>query len=336
MKFAPPTIVVALEQLKDGVRAVDRREIDELKTPWVEIERSIIKLLGGAFQVQKPDHQAIALGLSAVFAARLASEHQAFWFPMRESIEGGALGFPEALLVVSPFGAVAEALSHGNLVRLDDVSKELRQSLAKARFSATAPAGLAKLTPEDFQRLFDPGFVQFFELDGAKAKAAWESKPPQLLREIKDALSRAGDKLPTEARRQLEARMVSVLQRLDPSKGLLEQGERAPRVIELATHLFAAVDATGLAPEEFWQEVVLPLLFIGVPGEFPPVDQQDLAAFPKGLDPLLLFVDLIPYRISAPDDGFLGAFAQGDASLLHPSLAAAGAVRVLKLNGDRL
>jgi len=335
--FQPPAVVAALQQLKAAVRAVDKREIDELNTPWAEIEKSIIKLLGGAFEIHRPDHQAVALGLAGIYAARLASEHQAFWFPNREALEGGALGFSDALMMVAPFGAVAEALSRGNLARLDEMTEEVRAALAKARFSPPAASGLpAKLTTEDFQRLFDPGFVQFLALDSAKAKAAWESKPVQILKDVRDAFTRIGSKLPAEARQQLEARLVSVLQRLDPNKSLLDQAQRAPRVIELVTQLFGATEATGLAPEEFWQEVVLPMLFIGAPAEFPPIEDQDVAAYAKGLDPLLLFVDLIPYGVSAPDEGLLGAFGQGEVSLLHPTLAAAGALRLLKISAERM
>jgi hypothetical protein len=336
-QFQPPVVMAALQQLRAAIRSVDRREIDELKTPWAEIEKSIIKVLGGGFEIQRPDHQAIALGLSGIYAARLMAEQQAFWFPNREALEGGALGFAEALLVVAPFGAVADALSHGNLARLDEMSKEIGTSLAKARFSPGAAPGVpAKLTPEDFQRLFDPGFVQFVALDSAKLKSAWESKPPQILNEVRDAFSRIGNKLPPEVRGQLETRLVSLLQRLDPALGLLEQAPRAPRVIELVTQLFAGADATGLAPEEFWQEVALPLLFIGAPAEFPPVERQDLVAFGGGLDPVLLFVDLVPYRVSAPEEGLLGAFGQGDVSLLDSKMGAAGAVRLLKVKADRL
>src|SRR5262249_12473213 len=324
------------QHLKAAIRAVDKREIDELSTPWPEIEKSVIKLLGGAFEIRRPDHQAIALGLAAIYAARLASEHRAFWFPNREALEGGALGFPDALMMVAPFGAVAEALSRGTLARLDEVRTEVRAALAKARFSPAAGGLPAKLTADDFQRLFDPGYAQFLVLDPTKAKSAWESKPTQILKDLRDAFTRIGSKVPADARQQLEARLVSVLQRLDAGKSLLEQAQRAPRVIELVTQLFGATDATGLAPEEFWQELALPLLFIGAPAEFPPVEEEDLEAYGKGLDPMVLFVDVIPYASSAPDDGLLGAFGQSEVSVLDPALAAAGALRLLKIKSERM
>ncbi len=333
---APPHIEAATEQLKAAISAVDRRTIDEQTTPWPEIEKSIIKLLGGAFNIQRADHQAVALGLAGIYAARLISQHQAFWFPNREALEGAALGFPEAVLVVSPFGAVAEALSRGDLSKLDIFAKDIGGSLTRARFSATAPSAVAKLTAEDYRHLFDPSFVQFVAIDLTKAKAAWDANVGQLIADVRSALSRAGARLPKEAHALVEARVITVLQRLDPGKKLREEAEKAPRVFELMTHLFASVGVSGLAPEEFWDGVVFPLVQIGVPANFPPLEADDVTAFSKGLDPLLLFADLVPYRTSAPEDGPLGAFAPTDISLLDPAVPAAAAVRLVKVNPQRL
>ncbi len=66
---------------------------DLLKDDWVSLERSVIKVLKGGFDIQNPEHQMVALGLAAAFASRLAESHPVFWFPSRESAEGAELGF---------------------------------------------------------------------------------------------------------------------------------------------------------------------------------------------------------------------------------------------------
>ncbi len=335
LQGAPPQIRAAIEQLKAAARSVDGRAIDEQSTPWSEIERSIIKLLGGAFNIERADHQAVALGLAGICAARLINQHQAFWFPNREALEGAALGFPEALLVVSPFGAVAEALSRGDLSRLDLVAKEIATSLAQARFSPGAAGAPTRLTAEDYRHIFDPSFVQFVAIDPTKAKVSSDAKVGEIILELRNAVSRAGARIPNEARALIDARIIAALERLDRTKALREQAARAPRVFELVTHLFASVGVSGLAPEEFWEGVVFPLLHIGVPADFPPLEAGDLAAFSRGLDPLLLFADLIPYKTSAPEEGPLGAFAANEISLFDPAVPAS-TVRLLKLDPQRL
>src|SRR5262249_26170601 len=224
-----------------------------------------------------------------ICACGLISQPIAFCFPTRGALEAAPLGFPEALLVVSPFAAVAEALSRGDLSRLDLVAKEIATSLAQARFSPAAGGLPPRLTAEDYRHIFDPSFVQFVAIDPTKAKGASEKKVGELILELRAAISRADARIPNEARSLIDARVIGALMRLDKAAALREQAARAPRVFELVTHLFASVEVSGLAPEEFWEGVVIPLLHIGVPADFPPLEAEDVTAFSKGLDPLLLF-----------------------------------------------
>lgn len=330
----PFQIEAAVRQLQQSVNAVEQREVDLFKASWSEIEKTVIKLLGGAFQVGRSEHQAIALGLTGVFSAHLQQQHGAFWFPNREALEGAALGFPDALLVLSPFGAVVEALSRANLAKLDEVSKDIGRSLSQVRFSAQA--GAARLTAGDYQRLFDPAFLQFVAIDPRKAKATWEDRPDRLAREIRDALSRLPPTAPADLKKQLDLQLAGGLGRLDPQKTLVEQIDRAMRLAEVLGHLFATTAATGSAPEELWENVVLPLLLIGAPERFPPIEQRDLQVLREGAEPLLLFVDLVPHQHPGPDQGYLGVFELKDVAEVHPAFSRGLEGRLLKVKKETL
>jgi hypothetical protein len=337
---APPHVQAAQSQLAQALQQTEGKPVDLVETPWAELEKSIIKVLGGPFQMNRPEHQLVALALAGAFAERLARDHQAFWFPNRDAPEGATLGFPDAVIMLSPMGAVMDALMQAQLVRLEQLSSDIRRSLAQVRFGgAGAPPGQlgpARLAPEDYQRLFDPGFMQFVVVDPAKVKSTLEARPDGLARDIRDALGRTQPPLPKEARDTLESQIVVSLQRLDASKALADQAERAPRLLELMVHLFATQGSTGSAPEEFWQDVVLPLLFIGSPASFPPLDPDDVETFKQGVDPLALFVDVVPYAEPAPEDGLLGAFDVKDVGLPHPSLSRAGVLRLLKVEREKV
>lgn len=333
---APPHIEAAVDQLKQAINMVDKVEIDTLKTPWPDLEKSVVKLLKGPFRIDQPEHQVIAVGLAGIFAERLAQEHEAFWFPNRDSPEGASVGFPGALIMLSPFGAVVDSLSQANLSKLEELLKEVRRSLGQARFSPEAGlGGTPKLSPEDYQRLFDPSFIQFITLDPAKAKTAWESAPDKLVREIRDALSRA-TQMPAEAKQQFEGQILAALTRMDAQRPVIEQIERGPRVAELVGHLFGTVDGTGFAPEDFWGEIVLPLLFAGTPAQFPPIENDDVEAFTRGAEPLALFVDLVPYQTQAPEDGLLGAFPASGVQLPHPGFSKSATLRMIKLDREQV
>jgi len=322
-------------QLAAALEKVEGKPVDLLKAPWAELEKAAIKLLGGAFQPNSPEHQGLALGLAGAFAARMNAEHQAFWFPNRDSPEGATLGFPDAIIMLSPFGAVMDALAQGQLARLDELAKDITRSLGQVRLGGQAPQG-QKISPADYQRLFDPGFLQFVVLDPAKVKSTIEAQPDALARDVRDALGRTNPQLPPEVRQQFEGQIIQSLQRLEAGKSLGDQAERAPRLVELMAHLAATVGGTGSAPEEFWHDVVIPLLYIGAPAQFPPLDDEELEAFRQGADPLALYVDVVPHSQSAPEEGLLGAFEMTDISLVHPAFSKVGALRLIQVNVERL
>lgn len=331
----PPQISAATAQLVEALKQVEKKDFDAASSPWADVEKGVIKLLGGAFQVERPEHQAIALGLAGFFGARLAKEHQAFWFPNRESLDGAVMGFPSTLLMLSPFGAVVEALRLAKLERLDDMLKEIRLRLAEAKFGGGGDQPL-RLTALDYQRLFDPGFVQFVTLDPQKSAMVYDSAPTKLAREIRDALGRAGSKMPDEARKQLEAQIVGSLERMDPSRPIKDQVERSPRIVELLAYVFGTVAGTGAAPEEFWNDLVLPILHIGAPEKFPPLEAEELKAARAGVEPLYLMIELVPYQIPAVEDGLLETFAADEVQLPHAGFDKVSALRLIKLKNDRL
>ncbi len=329
----PPQLEAALGQVSHVLEQVEGRKIDLLTEPWPAIEKAVVKVLGGAFDALKPEHQVVALGLAAAFGARLGKDSGAFWFPSRESPEGASLGFPDALVMLSPFGAVVDALSRAKLEALDDVAKEIRASLARVKFGA-AGAQPMRLAPEDYMRLFDPGFIQLVALDPQKAPQTWATPPEKLALDVRDAIGRSA-RLPPEVKQQLEQQLVTALQRLDPGKPLNQQVARSPRIAELMGLLFGSSASTGSAPEEFWLEVAMPLLFVGAPEKFPELDGEELAAAKQGVDPLFLFLDVVPFQFKAPEeDGLVGAFPMDSLDLPDPGFQAVPQVRLVKVGLD--
>lgn len=321
----------ATQQLAASLARVTGAPVDLKAASWVDIEKGVIRLLLGPFRPEDPEHQILALGLAGVLADRLIASDQAFWFPHREAPEGGMLGFPEAVLMLSPFQAVVEALGRGKLERLDEVTSDIRRALAKARFAPTGGAPV-RLRPEDYARLFDPGFLQFILLDGRRVKELWATRPPVLSADLRTALGRvAAQRMSAESKAQFEQQIAGSLARLDPAKSFGEQVAQAPRLAELLLTVAAATKQTGSAPDEFWEQAVLPLLFTGAPTSYPPLDPQDLEAAKQGVDPLALFLDIVPYTSPAPEDGLLGVFPMQEVGVPHQGLAQGGVPRLLTL-----
>lgn len=326
----PPQLDSAFQQVSSVLSQVQGKPVDLVKDSWAEIEKGVIKLLGGPFNPSQPEHQVIALGLAAALGERLHAEYQAFWFPYRETPEGASLGFPEALIMLAPFGAVVDALGSGKLERVDEVIKSIRTSLAQAKFGAGGGQPM-RLGPEDYMRLFDPGFVQLVGVDPIKLKQTWDSAPEKLTIDLRDAINRA-PKLPPEFKKQLEQQLLGALSRLERGKPVITQATRAPRVVETVGLLMAATTNTGPAAEEFWQEVAMPLLFVGAPASFPPLGDEELAAAKQGIDPLFLFLDVVPFQFKAPEEALLGAFP--DLQVPAAEFSGSTQVRLIKVGTD--
>ena len=333
MASVPASVELAYQQLTQGLARVGLSPLDPLTAAWTEIEPGVARVLGGPFDVRRPEHQAVALGVAAVFGKRMVNEHGAFYAQNRESPDGVVLGFPDDIVMLSPFGAAVDALTRSKLSQLEDVAKEIRTALGRARLTSAAPQ--RKLTPQDYEHLFDPALVQLVVLDRTRLKELWETPAGTLARNMRGALDRA-TQIPPELKKVVESQILGALGGLDPNKTLIDQIAHAGRLAELAPHLAASVEATRPAPEELWAAVVFPILFIGAPETFPPLDEDDRAAIDEGVDPLYLYLDVVPYQFQTPDEGILGAFGEDAVSLVHPALGGISPLRLVGLKLDAL
>jgi len=316
----PPQIEAAFNDFTKHFAQMEGSAIDPMVASFAELEPGVIKMLGGSFNLQTQEHRVVAFMVGATLGIRLEKDLGAFWFPNRSSGFGAAMGLSEAVAVVSPIEAVSRALAKGQLSELDDLMRDLRSMVARATLSPQgAGMGGQKIGPEDYQRLFDPGLAQVACLDGATVEKLLNTPTGTVRREIEDAIGRAPSQLPDEVKAQIRAQIGGALGQMDPDKLLGEQLPRATSLCELLSWIHATRTSSGLAPEELWRELVVPLLHIGAPEKFPELDEDDVAAIEPGADPLLLFVEIVPFQTPAADeDGVIGVFPVETAESLIP------------------
>jgi hypothetical protein len=316
---APPQIQSALDHFREALRAAQGADVDPLTASWDEIEKAVIKLLGGAFNPRSQGHQNLVFMLAATLAERLRRDLGAFWFRNRSAPQGAALGFPPGIIVFSPFQAAMQALSRSQLTMLEKTSAELAGVVAQAR--AAGGAGGGELAPEDYQRLFDPGFVQFVRLDPKELEALLAATPAAVGRELDDAFGRLPPQVPAEVRDPVRKQILGALKQLEAGKPLGAQADRAQQLVELVAMLKAGGDGSGFAPVELWEDVLMPLLHVGAADSFPAVGEEEQEAWKAGAEPLLLYVDALPFQTPAADeDGLLGVFPEDDVTAPHEAL----------------
>jgi plasmid stabilization system protein ParE len=324
-------MLAALEQLRTVLVTSEGRPIDPVAADWGEIEKGVILLLGGGFQPDRPQHLEVGFMLAAALAERLRTELGAFWFQNRATPHGASVGFPGALVMFSPLDAVFQALGRAKLGTLGTITEELRQAVTRNR----GTGGERPLGPEDYQRIFDPGLVQFAALDPAALTRTLGTPVESLVRDFEHGFSKLSREIPEQARTQVTREVVGALGRLAGAETLGEQIPRAPQLAELVALATSAVATTGIAPVEFWEQLLMPLLHVGAPDNFAELEDEELELYKQGADPLLLYVDVVPYRTPAADeDGLLGVFPPEQVKLLDARWADGQGARLLHLDLD--
>ncbi|HVX95142.1 MAG TPA: hypothetical protein VHK47_09550 [Polyangia bacterium] len=320
-----------IEQLRLALREVEKRDVDPLTAPWTEIEPGIAKLLGGPFSPDQPEHTPVAFLLAAAFGERVCRDLGGFWFPNRSTPDGAAIGFPEVMLMFSPLDVVLQALSRARLTLLDDVAKDLAGTLSRARAEAAAGGGAPpRIGPDDYRRLFDPGFVQLVCIDRAKVRSALGRTPAEAAREVEDALSRVPASVPANVRSSMRDQIAGALRQLPGDGPVASRAGAALPLVELLGLLEGAVETTRFAPAELWQHVLIPLLHIGAAETFPPLDADEREALREGTDPLVMYVDTVPFSTPAEDeDGLLGVFPPDSLGVMDPCFERLPTVRTL-------
>jgi hypothetical protein len=331
---SPPGI----DELRRALRQVEGRDIDPLTAPWSEVEPGVAKLLGGPFSPDRPEHTPVAFLLAAAFGERVCRELGGFWFQNRAMPDGAAIGFRDVTIMFSPLDVVLQALSRARLTMLDDVAKDLASTLSRASAETAAAGGApAHLGPDDYRRLFDPGFLQLACMDLAKVRAALARSPVEAAREVEDALSRVPATVPANVRASMNDQIAGALRRLPPDGPLSSRARGASPLVELCAFLEGGVDTTRFAPIELWQHVLLPLLHIGPAEAFPPLDEEEREALREGADPLVMYVDTVPFRTPAADeDGLLGVFPSDELGVIDPVFQGQPSVRILAVPAGAL
>jgi hypothetical protein len=137
--------------------------------------------------------------------------------------------------------------------------------------------------------------------------------------------------VPQGVRASVREQLAGPLSAMPPAEPLSARAAQATPLVELLAMLESARETTRFAPAELWQHVLLPLLHIGAAKTFPSLDDDDREALREGADPLIIYVETVPFATpTADEDGVLGVFPPDQLGPLDESLAALPTSRVAR------
>jgi hypothetical protein len=138
-------------------------------------------------------------------------------------------------------------------------------------------------------------------MDFARLAKLWNDEPvAKLIEAIKEAGPRLG---PSNA--HVVDQVVQAIGRANQEQPIAKQtNDRG--LFEAIAQIIGLRRATAPIAIDILERIVMPALHVGIPEKFPPLDEDDLANLRKQVELFAFFVEVVPHKFQADDEGFLG------------------------------
>lgn len=160
---------------------------------------------------------------------------------------------------------------------------------------------LDRFLAQHYIRLHTVPLGQWMSMDFANLAKLWNEAPvSQLIAELKEKGPRLGPQ-----NGQIVEQVIAAISRAKQDQPIAKQtGDRG--LFEAIAQIVALRRATAPIAIDILERVVMPALHVGMPETFPPLDEDDLSNLRKGIEMFAFFVEVIPHKFQADDEGFLG------------------------------
>ncbi len=163
------------------------------------------------------------------------------------------------------------------------------------------PPMLDRFLAQHYIRLHTVPLGQWMSMDFARLAKLWNEEPvAKLIEAIKESGPRLG---PSNV--QIIEQVVAAISRAKQEEPIAKQtNDRG--LFEAIAQIIGLRRATAPVAIDILERVVMPAMHVGLPEAFPPLDEDDLGNLRKGIELFAFFVDVVPHKYQADDEGFLG------------------------------
>lgn len=283
-----------------------------LATPldMITTETWLLGQIGDAdeLDLDNKSHREFWFNLGACLGETLRLRHGGHWLFMGDDPRAWRLGFSKIFLEIVPHlfaeqllrmgpGAVKKMLAEIERLRLNhEAQKEKDQGKELDRFS-----------PQHYIRMHTMPLGQWMVMDFASLGKLWNEGPTK---DLIVAIKEAGQKL-GEQNAPVVEQIVQALQKANQEKPIAQQ-TKDKGLFEAIAQIVGMRRTSQPIAMDILESLVIPALHIGVPESFPPLDEEDIGKMHKGIELFALFVDIVPHKHQAWDDGFLNAIPTDD------------------------
>jgi hypothetical protein len=248
------------------------------------------------------EHWEVWFSYGAWIGETIRRRHGGHWLMLGDDPHTWRVGFSKVFLEIAPFVFAEQLLRMGSGATRKMVSEIER--IRQQHVDQTARdkgQSLDRFLAQHYIRLHTVPLGQWMSMDFAHLAKVWnEASVATLIADIKEKGPRLGLQ-----NAQIVDQVVGALARAKQDEPVAKQtSDRG--LFEAVAQIVGLRRATQPVAIDILERVVMPALHVGVPDKFPPLDEDDLGNLRKGIELFAFFVEVIPHKFQADDEGFLG------------------------------
>ena len=248
------------------------------------------------------EHWETWFSFGAWIGETIKRRHGGHWLLMGDDPHTWRIGFSKIFLEIAPFVFAEQLLRMGSGATRKMVTEiERIRSLHEEQSTRDNGRSLDRFLAQHYIRLHTVPLGQWMAMDFAHLAKIWNESPTSaLIADIKEKGPRLGPQ-----NTPIIEQVVGALSRANQADPIAKQtADRG--LFEAVAQIVGLRRATAPVAIDILERVVMPALHVGIPEKFPPLDEDDLGNLRKGTELFAFFVEVVPHKFQADDEGFLG------------------------------
>jgi hypothetical protein len=252
--------------------------------------------------LKSEEHWDVWFSYGAWIGETMRRRHGGHWLMMADDPHTWRVGFSKIFLEIAPFAFAEQLLRMGSGATRKMVSEiERIRQLHVEQTERDKGQSLDRFLAQHYIRLHTVPLGQWMAMDFNHLTKVWNDSPVKvLIADLKEKGPRLGPQ-----NSQVVDQVVEALGRAKPDEPVAKQTTDRG-LFEAVAQIVGLRRATAPVAIDILERVVMPALHVGVPEHFPPLDEDDLGNLRKGIELFAFFVEVVPHKFQADDEGFLG------------------------------
>ena len=253
-------------------------------------------------ELKNEDHWEVWFTFGAWIAETMRRRHGGHWLMMGDDPHTWRIGFSKIFLEIAPFVFAEQLLRMGSGATKKMVTEiERIRQLHADQEEKDGGKALDRFVAQHYIRLHTVPLGQWMSMDFARLAKLWNEEP---VAKLIEAIKERGPQLGPQNMPIIE-QVVQAIGRANQEQPIAKQtNDRG--LFEAIAQIVALRRATNPIAIDILERVVMPAMHVGLPEKFPPLDEDDLGNLRKGIELFAFFVEVVPHKFQADDEGFLG------------------------------